>query len=206
MRTAPGIRIGRSFFHGYFPHGREVAADQSTRRSSCCTTWAAPPCSATCWRCLRSQRRQRSSTAFMIWQLFTYMFLHGGIWHLLFNMLTLWMFGMPLEQRLGHAAVSEVLLLLRHRRRPLRCCSSTSLLGDWSTPHHRRFGRHLRPAAGVRRLYPEPDRADELPVPHQGQVHGDDLRRHRAADDVRRRTPASAPSRTWAAWCSASST
>ena len=28
-----------------------------------------------------------------VWQLFTYMFLHGGIWHLLFNMLTLWMFG-----------------------------------------------------------------------------------------------------------------
>ena len=26
------------------------------------------------------------------------MFLHGGIMHLLFNMLALWMFGMPLEQ------------------------------------------------------------------------------------------------------------
>jgi membrane associated rhomboid family serine protease len=34
---------------------------------------------------------------FMVWQLFTYLFLHGGVWHLIFNMLTLWMFGSPLE-------------------------------------------------------------------------------------------------------------
>src|SRR6266704_4303401 len=32
-----------------------------------------------------------------IWQPFTYIFLHGGIWHLLFNMLFLWMFGRELE-------------------------------------------------------------------------------------------------------------
>jgi membrane associated rhomboid family serine protease len=38
---------------------------------------------------------------FTIWQLVTYLFLHGGIWHLVFNMLTLWMFGVPLEQVWG---------------------------------------------------------------------------------------------------------
>ncbi len=38
---------------------------------------------------------------FSIWQLFTYMFLHGGIEHILFNMLALWMFGMTLEQDWG---------------------------------------------------------------------------------------------------------
>jgi membrane associated rhomboid family serine protease len=38
---------------------------------------------------------------FAIWQLVTYLFLHGGIWHLVFNMLTLWMFGTPLEQTWG---------------------------------------------------------------------------------------------------------
>ena len=38
---------------------------------------------------------------FFIWQLFTYLFLHGGFWHLIFNMLTLWMFGTPLEQDWG---------------------------------------------------------------------------------------------------------
>ncbi|MEO8596631.1 MAG: rhomboid family intramembrane serine protease [Candidatus Solibacter sp.] len=38
---------------------------------------------------------------FMVWQIVTYLFLHGGTWHLIFNMLTLWMFGSPLEQDWG---------------------------------------------------------------------------------------------------------
>src|SRR5579862_3958304 len=36
-----------------------------------------------------------------VWQLVTYMFLHGGIWHILWNMLALWMFGTELEQTWG---------------------------------------------------------------------------------------------------------
>ncbi len=38
---------------------------------------------------------------FWPWQLVTYMFLHGGFWHLFFNMLALWMFGMELENTWG---------------------------------------------------------------------------------------------------------
>ena len=38
-----------------------------------------------------------------VWQLATYMFLHADLLHLLFNMLALWMFGVPLEQRWGYA-------------------------------------------------------------------------------------------------------
>jgi len=38
---------------------------------------------------------------FFIWQLVTYMFLHGGIWHILLNMLSLWMFGSDLETTWG---------------------------------------------------------------------------------------------------------
>lgn len=40
---------------------------------------------------------------FQIWQIFTYMFLHGqgDIWHLLFNMFVLWMFGCEVERALG---------------------------------------------------------------------------------------------------------
>lgn len=38
---------------------------------------------------------------FEIWQLFTYMFMHGGLMHLLFNMFALWMFGMELENGWG---------------------------------------------------------------------------------------------------------
>lgn len=37
----------------------------------------------------------------MVWQLMTYMFLHGGLWHLLGNMLGLFFFGNELETRLG---------------------------------------------------------------------------------------------------------
>jgi membrane associated rhomboid family serine protease len=36
-----------------------------------------------------------------IWQPLTYMFLHGGMFHLLFNMLALWMFGVELERLWG---------------------------------------------------------------------------------------------------------
>jgi membrane associated rhomboid family serine protease len=36
-----------------------------------------------------------------IWQLVTYMFLHGSITHILFNMLALWMFGAAVEQTWG---------------------------------------------------------------------------------------------------------
>ena len=38
---------------------------------------------------------------FRIWQPVTYMFLHGGIGHILFNMLALWMFGTELERMWG---------------------------------------------------------------------------------------------------------
>ena len=36
-----------------------------------------------------------------VWQLVTYMFLHGGVLHILFNMLALWMFGTELERMWG---------------------------------------------------------------------------------------------------------
>lgn len=37
-----------------------------------------------------------------VWQLATYAFLHAGLFHLLFNMLWLWMFGSQLEQDWGY--------------------------------------------------------------------------------------------------------
>lgn len=36
-----------------------------------------------------------------LWQPFTYLFLHGGFWHLFWNMLALWMFGCDLERVWG---------------------------------------------------------------------------------------------------------
>jgi membrane associated rhomboid family serine protease len=38
---------------------------------------------------------------FFLWQLITYMFLHGGFWHILMNMFVLWMFGSDLERDWG---------------------------------------------------------------------------------------------------------
>lgn len=44
---------------------------------------------------------QPDAYAFQPWQLLTYGFMHGGVMHLLFNMLVLFMFGAPLEQVWG---------------------------------------------------------------------------------------------------------
>ncbi len=40
-------------------------------------------------------------TKFYLWQLATYLFLHGGFWHIFMNMLILWMFGAELERTWG---------------------------------------------------------------------------------------------------------
>jgi membrane associated rhomboid family serine protease len=45
--------------------------------------------------------KSQISGAFYPWQLITYMFLHGGFWHLFFNMFALWMFGIELENMWG---------------------------------------------------------------------------------------------------------
>lgn len=40
-------------------------------------------------------------SGFQLWQLVSYMFLHGGFMHLFFNMFALWMFGRQIEYDLG---------------------------------------------------------------------------------------------------------
>lgn len=40
-------------------------------------------------------------TRFYVWELATYLFLHGGFFHILFNMLALWFFGKDLEDIWG---------------------------------------------------------------------------------------------------------
>lgn len=37
----------------------------------------------------------------MVWQPFTYLFLHGGFWHVAINMFVLWMFGTEIQYRWG---------------------------------------------------------------------------------------------------------
>lgn len=38
---------------------------------------------------------------FFIWELFTYLFLHAGFFHIIFNLFALWMFGADLESKWG---------------------------------------------------------------------------------------------------------
>jgi membrane associated rhomboid family serine protease len=42
-----------------------------------------------------------ASPLFHIWQWLTHMFMHGGVWHILFNMYALFIFGSVLERALG---------------------------------------------------------------------------------------------------------
>ena len=46
-----------------------------------------------------------------VWQLFTFQFLHGGLFHLLFNLIALWFFGRVVEARLGKAAFWKIYLV-----------------------------------------------------------------------------------------------
>ena len=47
---------------------------------------------------------------FYPWQLITYAFLHGGLLHLFFNMLGLWMFGAELERVWGSKRYTQILV------------------------------------------------------------------------------------------------
>ena len=46
----------------------------------------------------------RSVLSGYVWQPVTYLFLHGGLLHLILNLLSLWMFGVDLERRWGRTA------------------------------------------------------------------------------------------------------
>ena len=69
---------------------------------------------------------------FRIWQLATYLFLHGGVFHLLFNMLTLWMFGVTLERDWGTRRFLKYYFLCGIGA---GVCDVTvnALLGNWGT-------------------------------------------------------------------------
>jgi membrane associated rhomboid family serine protease len=45
--------------------------------------------------------RYPGAESFRVYQVVTYMFLHGNFWHIFFNMFVLWMFGKPIEERFG---------------------------------------------------------------------------------------------------------
>lgn len=89
----------RSFFYGYFPPGIKWLLIINT---VVFLLWSlggdAVRYNMRVWLALTVAMAVRG---LYVWQLFTYMFVHGGTWHLLFNMLALWMFGTQLERDWG---------------------------------------------------------------------------------------------------------
>ncbi len=71
-----------------------------------------------------------------VWQLATYLFLHGGMMHLAFNMLTLWMFGMDLEREWGTRAFLRFYFLCGVGAG--LCVIAANLL--WGDPYTRTLG------------------------------------------------------------------
>ena len=69
---------------------------------------------------------------FAVWQLVTYLFLHAGIAHLVFNMLTLWMFGVPLEQTWGTRQFLKYYFLCGIGA-GICDVAANALIGNWST-------------------------------------------------------------------------
>ena len=79
-----------------------------------------------------SSAQYPGAPSFQIWQLVTYGFLHGGLTHLLFNMLALYMFGGEIERLLGSrrylfyyltcvvgAAVAQLIVVSSMEMRPV---------------------------------------------------------------------------------------
>jgi membrane associated rhomboid family serine protease len=94
----PRYTYRRSFFHGYFPTGVKWLLIVNTAvfiLTGLLGNSFADDIS------LLALAPVAVVYHFAIWQLVTYLFLHGGVWHLVFNMLTLWMFGSPLERDWG---------------------------------------------------------------------------------------------------------
>jgi rhomboid family protein len=69
----------------------------------------------------------------MIWQLFTYQFLHAGITHILFNMLAVWMFGTMLEQDWGTRRFLKFYFLCAIAAGVCVLVANIAV-GDWGTP------------------------------------------------------------------------
>jgi membrane associated rhomboid family serine protease len=70
---------------------------------------------------------------FLITQVFTYMFLHFGTMHVLFNMLGLWFFGVPIEQAWGTRRFVKFYLYCGLAAGV--CVLIVNVLtGDWGTP------------------------------------------------------------------------
>jgi len=100
MRHSTRYRLNTFFSSGNFPQGVKWLLIVNTAVFVLSYLAAGTSLLETAFRWL-ALRPDYVIHRFAIWQLGTYLFLHGGVMHLLFNMLTLWMFGVTLERDWG---------------------------------------------------------------------------------------------------------
>jgi membrane associated rhomboid family serine protease len=89
---------GRSYNYGYFPTG--VKWLLISNAAMFLLMWLGGSAYRGDFRLL-GLMPQTVVHNYTVWQFVTYLFLHADIWHLLFNMLSLWMFGTMLERDWG---------------------------------------------------------------------------------------------------------
>ena len=108
-----------------------------------------------------------------IWQPVTYMFVHEGFTHILFNMLGIWMFGVELERKWGTQFFLQVLRDYRRRRGPDDAHRfASSVRGDGGNvriEHRRRLRGSLRDPARLRPLLPGAADPDVHALPDPGE-------------------------------------
>ena len=137
-----------------------------------------------------------------VWQTLTYMFLHGSISHILFNMLSLWMFGTELERMWGTRFFARYYLVCG-----VGAAATTILVSFFPGAIGERLydGPSIVGASGAiyglllaYALYlPGPADPDVVPLPGAGEVLRDDHRRDRVpvgGGERRRRHRARDPS------------
>jgi membrane associated rhomboid family serine protease len=90
----------RSAFYGYLPNGIKWLLISNTA-VFLISTLSGPGFQSNVMTLFALYAEAWRSFPPYVWQIFTYMFLHGGPWHLIFNMLALWMFGKQIEQDWG---------------------------------------------------------------------------------------------------------
>ena len=79
------------------------------------------------------------------WTPLTYMFIHGGFWHIVFNMIVLYFFGPRVEARLGSLGLFQCCALIDpHLVVPQRGELSDGIRGGARVGDHRDVPRQLR--------------------------------------------------------------
>ena len=140
---------------------------------------------------------------YYLWQLFTYLFLHGDVSHILFNLLALWMFGGELENLWGSKKIPVLFFLLRHRRGDLH----GHLFPLPVHPCHRSLRSDLRNSPGLWVALSQSAHLYLLSLSDPGQIFCHPLWLHRVHLFLKGRDRAGAwlTSPTWAVFSLASS-